>query len=281
MTGAIPLTAVPGKQAWPRLGIGTWRMGESDGSRAEEVRTLRHALDCGIRLIDTAEMYGEGGAEEVVGEAIRGRRDDAIVVSKVYPWNASRRGTVSACERSLKRLRVDCIDLYLLHWRGEHPLADTVAAFEQLRVEGKIRHWGVSNFDTADMQELMALDTEGHCQVNQVYYNLAKRWPESSLLPLQRRSSVATMAYSPLDQGRLLKHRLLKEIGEPHQASAAQIALAWLMSFPDVIAIPKSARVDGVEAIAASTGLRLDEADLARLDREFPRPGAGARMQTT
>ena len=185
----IPSITLPGGESIPRLGLGTWRMGEVRTARKQEVAVLAHAIAAGIRLIDTAEMYGEGGAEEVVGEAVRAAgmpRESLFIVTKVYPWNASRQGTREACERSLRRLRTDIIDLYLLHWRGEHPLADTLRAFEELKGEGKIRYWGVSNFDTADMRELATIADPESCAVNQVYYNLAKRWPEATLLPWQR-----------------------------------------------------------------------------------------------
>ncbi len=281
MSNTIPTLTLRDGQVLPRLGLGTWRMGESRAARSGEVRVLRHAIERGITLIDTAEMYGEGGAEEAVGEAIRGRRDGLTLVSKVYPWNASRRGTLVACEASLKRLGIDTLDLYLLHWRGDHPLVDTVAAFEQLRRDGKIRGWGVSNFDTADMQELTAVEGGEHCIVNQVYYNLSTRWPEATLRSLQRAQGVATMAYSPLDQGRLLKHPALKDIARKHGASAAQVALAWLLSFDDVCVIPKSARSEGVDEILGALRVRLDDEDRATLQKTFPPPRANARMQTT
>lgn len=281
MADAIPNILMRHNQPIPQLGLGTWRMGESRAARPNEVRVLQHGLDCGITLIDTAEMYGEGGAEELVGEAIRGRRDGLTVVSKVYPWNASRRGTVQACERSLKRLGIEQLDLYLLHWRGEHPLADTVAAFEQLRSDGKIRHWGVSNFDTADMRELATVSDGEHCAANQVYYNLAKRWPEATLLPLLRERKVITMAYSPLDQGRLANHLALQPIAAKYGATTMQIALAWLLSFDDVVSIPKTSRVDGVNEIVGALRVRLDDEDRASLENAFPRPKAGARMETT
>jgi len=281
MSNTIPAMKPRNGLTLPQLGLGTWRMGESHAARANEVRVLRHAIERGVTLIDTAEMYGEGGAEEVVGEAIRGQRDGITVVSKVYPWNASRRGTLAACEASLKRLGIDVLDLYLLHWRGDHPLADTVAAFEQLRQDGKIRSWGVSNFDTADMKELAATAGGEHCVVDQVYYNLAMRWPEATLLPLQRALGIATMAYSPLDQGRLLKHAALKYIGNKHAATAAQVALAWLLSFDDVCVIPKSARIEGVDEILGAVQVRFDDEDRAALQQAFPPPRANARMQTT
>ncbi len=282
--GAIPSVILRSKEAVPRLGLGTWRMGEVPAARKTEVRVLRHALDAGMRLIDTAEMYADGAAEEVIGDALRawqGQRESLFIVSKVYPWNASRRGALKACEASLKRLGLDCIDLYLLHWRGQHPLADTVAAFEQLRDEGKIRHWGVSNFDTDDMNELAVVDAGGNCQANQIYYNLAKRWPEASLLPWQRRQCIAAMAYSPLDQGRLLRHAVVKEIAERHGVGPAEIALAWLLTFEDLITIPKSARIEGVDAILASAAVRLSQHDLAGLARAFAPPRSDARMETT
>ena len=245
---------------------------------------LQHAIAQGIRLLDTAEMYGEGGAEEVLGEALRGTtfvREQLFIVSKVYPWNASKRGTIEACERSLKRLGLDCIDLYLLHWRDEHPLADTVGAFEKLKRDGKIRHWGVSNFDTDDMRELGRVESGHQCVVNQVYYNLAKRWPEATLLPLLRERGVVTMAYSPLDQGSLPKHKALISIASRHAVTPAQIALAWLLHADDVIAIPKTSRIEGVDEILGSHQVRLDADDLALLQKTFPSPKVNARMETT
>ena len=280
----MPMLSLPGGESVPRLGLGTWRMGESRANRKDEVAALRHAIAAGIALIDTAEMYGEGGAEEVVGESLRGAavaRDRLFIVSKVYPWNASRRGTLAACERSLKRLGTDTIDLYLLHWRGEHPLADTVSAFEELRHAGKIRHWGVSNFDTADMRELSAVANGRNCVVNQVYYNLAKRWPEATLLPWQRERGIATMAYSPLDQGKLLKHTALTRIAARHGVTAAQVALAWLMQAEDVIAIPKTSRIEGVEEILGARQVKLTVDDFDALQNVFPPPKANARMETT
>jgi len=277
----IPSVTLPGGKKVPQLGLGTWRMGESAATRAQEVKVLRHSIDSGITLIDTAEMYGEGGAEEVLGEAIRGQRDGLFLVSKVYPWNASRRGTIAACERSLKRLGTDRIDLYLLHWRGDPPLADTVAAFEQLKRDGKIALWGVSNFDRDDMDQLLALPDGAHCAVNQVYYNLAKRWPEARLIERQRSAGIATMAYSPLDQGRLIGHRVLKTIAERRGVTAAQVALAWLLQFDDVMPIPKTSRVEGVDEILGACDVKLSGQDLAELSAAFPPPRSGARMETT
>lgn len=277
----IPSVSLPGAKKVAQLGLGTWRMGESAATRAQEVNVLRHSIDSGITLIDTAEMYGEGGAEEVLGDAIRGQRDGLFLVSKVYPWNASRRGTIAACERSLKRLGTDRIDLYLLHWRGDPPLADTVAAFEQLKRDGKIGLWGVSNFDRDDMDQLLALPDGTHCAVNQVYYNLAKRWPEARLIGRQRSAGIATMAYSPLDQGRLIGHRVLKAIADRYGVTAAQVALAWLLQFDDVMPIPKTSRVEGVDEILGACDVKLSGQDLAELSAAFPPPRASARMETT
>ena len=263
---------LPGGETVPALGIGTWRMGERQRSRGAEAAALRLALDLGIRLIDTAEMYGDGGAEEVVAEAITGRRDQLFIVSKVLPGNSSRNGTVAACERSLKRLRSDRIDLYLLHWRGSVPLAETVGAFEQLRRDGKIRHWGVSNFDAADMAELWQSPAGRACAVNQIYYSASRRGAEFNLLPWQRERGVPTMAYCPLDQGQLAGDRTLGEIGARHGASAAQVAIAWLLAQPGVIAIPKAVQPEHVRALVAAADVTLDAADLARIDRHFPPP---------
>ena len=270
--------------AMPRLGLGTWRMGESAGTRRDEIRAVQHAIASGIAMIDTAEMYGDGGAEEVVGEALRGakaERDRLFIVSKVYPWNASKRGTIAACESSLKRLGIATLDLFLLHWRGEHPLADTVEAFEKLQRDGKIRRWGVSNFDTGDMRELATVAAPAACVANQVYYNLAKRWPEATLLPLQRKHGVICMAYSPLNQGSLARHRVVKAVATRLGTTPVQVAVAWLLSHPDVVAIPKSARIEGIDEIAAAAELTLTQDHRDELERAFPPPPASARMETT
>ena len=280
----FPSLKLPNNETISRLGLGTWRMGEAQAFRKNEVRVLQHAIAQGVRLIDTAEMYGDGGAEEVVGAAVRGAavaREQLFIVSKVYPWNASQRGTIEACERSLKRLGVDRIDLYLLHWRGEHPLADTMDAFEKLKRDGKIRHWGVSNFDTDDMRDLATLAEPGACAVNQVYYNLAKRWPEATLLPWQRKHGIACMAYSPLNQGSLARHRVVKAVAARLGATPVQVVLAWLLNFPDVVAIPKTARVEGVDEIVGTVELTLEQEDRDELERAFPLPHASARMETT
>ena len=268
----------------PRLGLGTWRMGESAATRRDEIRVVQHAIASGIAMIDTAEMYGDGGAEEVVGEALRNARAERarlFIVSKVYPWNASRLGTIRACEASLKRLGISTLDLYLLHWRGEHPLPETVAAFEKLKQDGKIRRWGVSNFDTNDMCELMAVSLPGACVANQVYYNLAKRWAEATLLPLQRKHGVVCMAYSPLNQGSLARHRVVQAVALRLGVTSVQVAVAWLLSQPDVIAIPKSARIEGVDQIMGAGSLTLSVADRNELEAAFPKPPASARMEMT
>ena len=268
----------------PRLGLGTWHMGESATTRRAEVRAVQHAIASGIPMIDTAEMYGEGGAEEVVGEALRNaqaERDQLFIVSKIYPRNASRRGTIAACEASLKRLGIDTLDLYMLHWRGQHPFPETVAAFEILKQDGKIRHWGVSNFDTDDMRELMTVSVPCACVANQVYYNLAKRWAEATLLPLQRKHGVVCMAYSPLNQGSLARHRVVQAVALRLGVTPVQVAVAWLLSQPDVVAIPKSARIEGVDEIMGVGSLTLSDADRNELEAAFPKPPASARMEMT
>jgi len=263
---------LPDGSRMPALGLGTWHMGERRVHHAAEVAALRHGFDRGIRLVDTAEMYGDGGAEEVVGEALAGRRDEIFVVSKVYPHNASRRGAIAACERSLARLGTDRIDLYLLHWRGSVPLADTVEAFERLRADGKIRHWGVSNFDTDDMRELQDLPAGGRCAVDQVYYSASRRGVEHDLLPWLRDRSMPLMAYCPLDEGALAHDPTLERVGANHGATAAQVAIAWLLSRPGVVPIPKAARLEHLDAILAAAELSLSARDLERIDRAFPPP---------
>ena len=265
---------LPGGETVPVLGQGTWGMGEDPGSRGAEVAALRRGLELGLSLIDTAEMYAEGGSEEVIAEAIRGRRDQVFLVSKVYPHNASAQGTLAACERSLRRLATDRIDLYLLHWRGAHPLAETVAAFERLRRDGKIRHWGVSNLDTDEMAELAAVPGGAGCATDQVLYNLVRRGPEWDLLPWCRERGMPVMAYSPIEQGRLRTNGILAEIGREIGAAPFQVALAWVLAQPGMLAIPKASRLDHVEANAAARDLVLTEDQFARIDREFPPPKA-------
>ncbi len=259
---------------WPGLGMGTWHMGERASSRGAEVAALRLGLDLGVNLIDTAEMYGEGGAEKIVGEAIAGRRDAAIVVSKFYPHNAGRRKLLAACDASLARLGVEALDLYLLHWRGPVPLAETVATLEDLVAQGKIRRWGVSNFDVADMEELVSVPGGKNVAVNQVLYNLARRGIEFDLLPWCRARGIRVMAYSPLDEGRLLRNAALAKVAERSGVPVARVALAWLLRSPDLIVIPKASNLAHVRENLAASTLVLDHEALAALDVAFPAPRA-------
>ena len=256
----------------PRLGLGTWHMGESAATRAAEVAALRAGLDAGLGLIDTAEMYGEGGAEQVVGEAIRGRRDEAFVVSKFYPHNASRRKLPAACEASLGRLGIERIDLYLLHWRGSVPLEETVEALELLVRQGRIARWGVSNFDVGDIQELARARGGEAVAANQVLYNLARRGIEFDLLPLCQRSRIDVMAYSPLDEGPLVRHPAVVAAAREAGLTPAQLAIAWVISRDGVCAIPKSASEARVRELAAARDAKLDRVVLAALDAAFPPP---------
>jgi diketogulonate reductase-like aldo/keto reductase len=275
MTPSIRTVTLPDGETVPALGLGTWRMGESQRSRRAEVEAVRFALEIGYRLIDTAEMYGEGGAEEVVGEALAQgpvRRDAVFLVSKVYPHNASRKGTLAACERSLARLRTDRIDLYLLHWRGSVPLAETVAAFEHLRSHGKIRHWGVSNFDVDDLRELWAVGDGQRCAANQVYYSAGQRGIEFDLLPWQRQHHMPAMAYCPIEQGALASHAKLRAIARARGVTAAQVALAWVLRQPDVIAIPKAVQPAHLRDNLAAASLGLSADELAQIDAAFPPP---------
>lgn len=256
----------------PALGLGTWMIGDDQGKRADELAALRRGLDLGLRLIDTAEMYGEGASERLVGEAIAGRRDEVFLVSKVYPHNASRQGTIAACERSLKRLGTDRLDLYLLHWRGQHPLAETVAAFEALKAAGKIRHWGVSNLDASDMDELVNVPGGGGVATNQVLYNLGRRGIEWDLLPWMQRRGVPVMAYSPVEQAKLAKDRRLAALAAEHGVSAAQLALAFVLDREGVIAIPKAGRAAHVEENARALDVVITEQLRSALDALFPSP---------
>ena len=257
----------------PVLGLGTWRMGEKPRLRAQELDALRYGLDLGYRLIDTAEMYGEGVAEEIVGEAIAGRRDGLTIVSKVYPHNASRAGTIAACERSLRRLRIERIDLYLLHWRGGTRLEQTFESFQRLREEGKIGDFGVSNFDLADMGDAARID-HGLTASNQVLYCLSRRGPEFDLLPWMRERRMPLMAYSPLDQGALLDEPALQEVAVEIGATPAQVAIAWLLAQPGVVTIPKSATRERVKENLGALDIALSPKVLAKLDRAFPPPEA-------
>lgn len=262
---------LPGGEAVPALGQGTWFMGEEAARRAEEIAALRLGIELGATLIDTAEMYGDGRTESLVGAALEGLRDAVFLVSKVYPHNASRRGVVEACERSLKRLGTDRLDLYLLHWRGSHPFEETIAGMEALQKAGKIRHWGVSNLDTDDMEELLEAGG-GACAVNQILYNPSRRGPEFDLLPFLREHAIPAMAYSPIEQARLPRGGALGAVAAKHGVDPYQVALAWVMRTPDMIAIPKAARAEHVRANVAAADLMLDAEDLKAIDAEFRPP---------
>ena len=261
-----------GAEKVPALGMGTWFMGERSALREQEVRSLRRGIELGMGLIDTAEMYGEGEAETVVGEAIAGRREQVFLVSKVYPHHASRKGTIAACERSLARLATDRIDLYLLHWRGNVPFAETIAAFEELQRAGKIRHWGVSNLDPADMTELVATPGGDRVATDQVLYNLARRGVEWDLLPWCAERHIPLMAYSPIEQARLLDEPRLQKLAAQIGRPAAQLALAWVLSRSNVIAIPKAGQVAHVDENFAALECPLTAEVLRELDAIFPPP---------
>ena len=263
---------LPGGEKVPAFGLGTWHMGERGADKAREVAALKAGLDLGVTLIDTAEMYGEGGAEEAVAEAVTGRRDKVFIVSKVYPHNASRTGAVAACERSLKRLKTDRIDLYLLHWRGSVPLAETIEIFEKLKSSGKIRHWGVSNLDMSDMAEMERLKAGAACASNQVLYHLGQRSIEWDLLPDCQNKGISMMAYSPLGQGRILGNAALKTIAAKHGVVPAAIAVAWTMRHDGVISIPKSSDTARVAELIKGCDVMLTKEDLAALDAAFPPP---------
>ena len=256
----------------PVLGMGTWRMDERDAAAAEIVAALRLGIDLGMTLIDTAEMYGEGRAEELVGKAIAGRRSEVFLVSKFYPHNASRHRMIDACEHSLKRLGTDHLDLYFLHWRGDVPLEETLAGFDDLLRSGKIRHYGVSNFDLEDMEEWARLSGGGKLAANQVFYNLSRRGIEWDVLPWCRKRQIAVMAYSPLDEGRLVGLRALKRVAARRGVSPAQIALAWLLHKEGVVVIPKARRPDHIRDNRAALDLELTPIELRELDRVFPAP---------
>ncbi|WP_414163489.1 aldo/keto reductase [Superficieibacter sp. BNK-5] len=261
----------------PAIGQGTWYMGESRSQRAAEVAALRAGVEQGLTLMDTAEMYADGGAEEVVGEALKGIRDKVFLVSKVYPWNAGGKKAIAACEASLRRLGTDHLDLYLLHWRGNYSLAETVEVMQTLIAQGKIARWGVSNLDIDDMQELWQVDGGQQCATNQVLYHLASRGIEYDLLPWCQQQSLPVMAYCPLAQAGRLRNGLLNnnavlDIAHAHNASAAQILLAWVISHQGVMAIPKASSVAHVKENAAALNITLSADELAKLDRAFPAP---------
>ena len=269
---------MPSGNEMPVFGIGTWRMGEGGRKRAQELDAVKYALELGYPMIDTAEMYGDGGAEEIVGEALAGAGQRPFIVSKVYPHNATRSGTIAACERSLKRMRLERIDLYLLHWRGGVRLSDTFEAFHRLREAGKIADFGVSNFDAGDMQEAAGLD-KGLTGTNQVLYCLSRRGPEYDLLPWMRKHSIPLMAYSPLDQGRLLGNATLKKLAADLRCTPAQLALAWVLAQPGVVTIPKSMTRERVKENLGAVDVKPSAEVLAELDRAFPPPKAKQALQ--
>lgn len=281
---AAPASAVrtlflPSGESVPVLGQGTWHLGEGLHSLDQEIAALRLGLDLGLRLIDTAEMYGDGATEELVGEAIAGRRDEVFPVSKVLPYHATRRGTVQACEQSLRRLGTDRLDLYLLHWRESVPLQETLAGFLALQAAGKIRHWGVSNLDLADMQELLALEGGRAGQTNQVLYNLTRRGIEYDLLPWCRTHRIPIVAYSPIEQGRLLTDATLRAVASRHEVTPAQLALAWVLRQDGVLAIPRASSKAHVRENRNALNIRFSKEDLAALDSAFPPPSASRPLE--
>ena len=266
------LVTLPSGENVPSMGLGTWHMGERIGNPKTEVDALIRGLDLGATLIDTAEMYARGGAERVVGSSIKGRRDDVFIVSKVLPHNASFDGTIRACENSLQRMEIESIDLYLLHWPGNHPLESTISAFEQLKTDGKIKHWGVSNFDTSDMQELYQIPESKNCQINQVLYNLSRRGIEWDLLPWCRSMGLPIMAYSPIEQGRLLENKKLIALASEIGVSAAQLSIAWSIRGNDIITIPKASNLEHVRQNIDAWTIKLESATLDELDKLFEPP---------
>ena len=264
--------ALPSGENVPAFGLGTWNIGDSPATRAEEIATIRLGLDLGVTLIDTAEMYGDGRSEELVGEAIAGRRDETFLVTKVYPHNASKKGIPLACERSLKRLKTDRIDLYLLHWRGSVPFAETIEAFEALKKAGKVRHYGVSNLDLADMKEWWKAPGGQACAANQLLFNLTRRGIEVDLLPWLRERKVPMMAYSPIEQAKLLRDRKLAEFAKRHGMAPSQAALAWLLAKDSVIVIPKTGRRERLKENLGALDVKLAPAQLQELDAVFPPP---------
>jgi len=275
---SLAAAVLPDGSKVPALGQGTWTMGERRDKADAEVAALRAGIELGLTLIDTAEMYGDGGAERIVARAVASNRDRVFIVSKVYPQNASAKGTIAACERSLARLATDRIDLYLLHWRGRTPLAETIDAFERLRSAGKIVRWGVSNFDVDDMNELFALDAGHRCATNQVLYNLSQRGIEWKLRALCQQHGMPIMAYSPLHQGALASNRKLATLAAPLDVSAAQLAIAWLLAQRNVIVIPQSSNIAHVTECRAAADVRLSPDTLAAIDAAFPPPRRAQRL---
>jgi diketogulonate reductase-like aldo/keto reductase len=272
MTIDIATVSLPDGEHIPKLGQGTWEMGEQPARRATEIAAIRAGVELGMTLVDTAEMYGDGATESLLGEALGGLRERVFLVSKVYPHNASRRGVQTACEKSLKRLKTDHLDLYLLHWRGSVPLEETVAGFEALRQAGKIRHWGVSNFDTDDMDELMTVPGGDACATNQILYNVARRGPEYDLLPWLAAHDMPAMAYSPVDHARLPKRSALDDIADARGVSVFQVALAWVLQQSGVFAIPKAGSAEHVRDNQRALELRLDAGECAAIDAYFKPP---------
>lgn len=272
-------TQLPSGEQLPVLGLGTWHMGERPERRRDESDAIRFAIDNGMTLIDTAEMYGDGAAEELIGAALGGRRPEAFIVSKVLPHHATRRGTVAACENSLRRLGTDYLDLYMLHWPGTVPLDETLEAFASLRRAGKIRHWGVSNFDTQDMEELLALRGGNGVAANQVLYNLTRRGIEFDLLPWCRRHTLPVMAYSPLEQGRLAGNAALQRLAAEHGATPAQIALRWVLRMDGTIALPKAGTPAHARELRSALDIPLSAPDMAALERAFPPPARKVALE--
>jgi diketogulonate reductase-like aldo/keto reductase len=278
MTRDERFVTLPDGERIARLGQGTWEMGERAERRAAEIAALRAGIELGMTVVDTAEMYGEGATEVLLGEALAGLRDEVFLISKVYPHNASRRGVVASCEASLKRLKTDRLDLYLLHWRGGIPLEETVEAFEALLRDGKIRHWGVSNFDVDDMEELIEAGGQA-CATNQILYNVARRGAEFDLLPWMQAHKMPAMAYSPIDHMRLPKRSVLDEIARARELSTVQVALAWVLARPGICAIPKAGSVEHVHANRQALDVVLSEQELAAIDGEFRPPRKKAPLE--
>jgi diketogulonate reductase-like aldo/keto reductase len=276
---ALRHTTLRSGEVVPVLGQGTWGLAEGKHPWEQELVALRVGLDLGMTLIDTAEMYADGEAERLIGEAIKGRRDDVFLVDKVLPKNATRQGTVLACEQSLRRLGTDSIDLYLLHWREHIPLQETVAGFTQLAEDGKIENWGVSNFDIADMEELQNISKGQDVATDQVLYNLIRRGIEFDLLPWCHQRDIPIMAYSPIEQGRLLDNPTLVDIAVEHSATPAQIALAWVLRHDKTIAIPRSGTVEHVKDNRRALEIRLTREELEQLDVVFPPPTGPQPLQ--
>jgi diketogulonate reductase-like aldo/keto reductase len=284
------MSAAAGSLRFPgRIGLGTWKMGAARATQAQEIAAVTHALAIGYRLLDTAEMYGDGGAERIIGRALKSfgpsGRDELFIVSKVLPDHASRQGTVRACEASIARMGCDYLDLYLLHWRGAQPFRETLRGLDDLRQRGLIRQFGVSNFDVNELAQWLeaeqALALGATTQCNQLYYCLEARAIEFALLPWQRQRGIQTMAYSPLGQGALATHPLLERIGRERGLSAAQIALAWVLREADVVAIPKSVQPLRIEQNLQAAQLQLSAAELAQIDQAFPAPRSKQPLATT